>query len=207
MAKKNKQNKRNIKKNKKKLSKKFHKPSMLTISGGSKPKVVLGNDYDVQLEQQMRVISSTPNSVNCVERSLNNAEVFGNDTEWGTLLVFDEKLQQFESFFQSHHMWNVSKDGSVVFDDIDLINKAVKQYNFVCKDANEWNVKVIDGSNIKCGSSCYDAYWEVVDTITPKYKGKCDAIYLTGFAVNAYGGKKYTEKDINMMVNSFSKVA
>ena len=208
MAKKNKQNKRNIKKNKKKLSTKFHTPSMKMVSMNS-PKVVLGNDYDVQLEQQARVVTDVPNDVNCVARSLNNAEVFGNDTEWGTLLVFDEVNQQFESFYQSHHMWNISNDSSVVFDDIDLINKATKQYGFVCKDANEWNVKVIDGSKIKCGSSCYDAYWEVVDTLTPKYKGKCDAIYLTGFAVNAYvgAGKNYTQKDIDLMVNSFSRVA
>ena len=197
-----KQNKRNIKSNRKKI-----KQRSITTSSSNPfgPKVILGNTMDVQLEQQSRVISSQPNSVNCVERSLNNAEVFGLDYQWGSLLVFDEVNQQFESFYQSHHMWNVSKDGSVVYDDIDLINQAVKQYNFVCKDANEWNVKVIDGSKIKCNGSCYDAYWKVVDTLTPKYKGKCDAIYLTGFAVNAYVGatKNYTQKDIDMMVESF----
>ena len=98
-----KQNKRNIKSNRKKI-----KQRSITTSSSSSfgPKVILGNTMDVQLEQQSRVISSQPNSVNCVERSLNNAEVFGLDYQWGSLLVFDEVNQQFESFYQSHHMWN-----------------------------------------------------------------------------------------------------
>ena len=198
-----KQNKRNIKSNRKSIKK---RSIAISPSKLSSPKVVLGDGIDVQFKQQSRVISLIPNDTNCVERSLNNAEVLGLDYQWGSLFVFDTKLQQFESFYQSHHMWNVSKDGSVVYDDIDLINKSTKQYNFVCKDANEWNVKIVDGSNIQCGISCFDAYWKVVDTLTPKYKGKCDAIYLTGFAVNAYTGligKKFTQKDIDTMINSF----
>ena len=171
----------------------------------AKSKIVLGDAVDVQFETQQRVISELPNDINCVERSMSNANLFGNDTEWGTLLVFDKINQQFEAFYQSHHMWNVSKDGSVVYDDIDLLNKATKQYKFVCKDANEWDVKVVDGSNIQCGNSGHEAYWKVVDTITPKYKGKCDAIYLKGFAVNLYmGNKNYTQSDIDLMVESLT---
>jgi hypothetical protein len=171
------------------------------------PSIVLGEVKDVELKQQ--AISSA-NGVDCVKRSLDNKQEMGVDTNWGTLLVYDKKLGQFESFFQSHHCWNISKDGLTIYDDINNIKSAIKQYNFNTINVEDFKVKTIDGSKIKCGSSCYGAYWELVDTISPKFKGKCDAIFVSGFAVSArefnpiQGDKVYTDE---VMEDIFKQVA
>ena len=158
---------------------------------------------EFKFEQQPCVgKSKLERGVDCVKRAYLNQKEHALKTQWGTLLAFDQKLQQFESFYMSHHMWNTNDDETIVYDDLFSIRKGLEEFNFVSTDPENWKIKVIDGSRIKCNGNCYKAYWDLVDTYTPIYKGKYDALYITNFAVSIAWSKVFREQDINLMIDS-----
>ena len=147
---------------------------------------------DVQLHQQPHRVGFNITSVSgrkssdigtqCLPRAifnqLKNPEL---GIQWGSLLLWDENINGYDSFW-SYHVWNTNEDDTIIYDDIKLVEHFSKHFDFKLKnDFNNLRVKVIDGTNFKSPRYKSEKSTKILKEITKAFKGKCDLIYILNY--------------------------
>ena len=118
--------------------------------------------------------------------------------QFGMILVWDEKIKQYDPFW-SFHVWNVNEDETVVYDNFGLMQSGIDEFKYeLRRPINEWKIKVIDGSNLKAKKPFLECF-DVIDKVSKPYKGQYDAIYLQNFGFHSNGKTQLTWDRFNYM--------
>ena len=117
--------------------------------------------------------------------------------QYGMLLVWDEKIKHYDPFW-AYHVWNVSEDETIIYDNFELVQKGINDFGYQLKNPIEkWKVKIIDGTYLK-SKKHYMECFDVIDRVTKPHKGY-DAIYIQNFGFRPNGITQITwdmfEKD------------
>ena len=144
------------------------------------PKLIMGFDNGE--------INSDP-MTQCLHRALFNQIKHPElGIQYGMLLIWDQQVKRYDPFW-GWHCWNVNEDETIIYDNFDLVQQGVIQFNYKLKNPiKDWKIKVIDGSNIKTNLGYYQCA-NLLDKVTKPYKGY-DAIYLQNFG---FRPDKYTQ--------------
>jgi len=148
----------------------------------------------------------------CVPRSLMNEKLHGLDVQWGTLLVFDRGLNKLDTMY-NFHVWNTNEAQDTIYDNFEAIYYACtegiaslndpSQVPFIMKHPSEWTeVRVVDGSNIKCEGNCLKKINELTAHYSKVFKN-VDAVYITDFSAD-FKNNEY--RDWDQMNDVFDEV-
>ena len=150
-----------------------------------------------QLETKTFVLTDEYGNVNdnpmqqCLYRGIDNQIKHPElGLQYGMLLIWDEKIKHYDPFW-AYHVWNVSEDETIIYDNFDLVQQGINEFGFQLKNPIEnWKVKVIDGTNLK-SKKHYMECFDVIDKVTKPHKGY-DAIYIQNFGFRPNGKTQIT---------------
>ena len=110
--------------------------------------------------------------------------------QYGMLLIWDEKIKHYDPFW-FYHVWNVSEDETIIYDNFDLVQQGINEFGFQLNNPIEnWKVKVIDGTYLKSKKHYLECF-DVIDKVTKPHKGY-DAIYIQNFGFRPNGKTQIT---------------
>jgi len=150
-----------------------------------------------QLETKTFVLTDEYGNVNdnpmqqCLYRGIDNQIKHPElGLQYGMLLIWDEKIKHYDPFW-AYHVWNVSEDETIIYDNFELVQQGINEFGFQLKNPIEnWKVKVIDGSYLKSKKHYLECF-DVIDKVTKPHKGY-DAIYIQNFGFRPNGKTQIT---------------